>query len=439
MSKRLAVVTLVLGVVMALSIGEAFSAEFSFSGEARLRPEYRDNADFSSTASDTQNYYGQRLRLGVDVKINETLKGFIQIQDTRYWGHEDTAAAPASLYTGDEDEALDLHQAYVEIANVGDMPLTLKVGRQLLTYGEHRLVGDLGWSNNARAFDAIKAIYKTDTYSVDLWTAKVDENSIAAATAPSPSAIGPSDNDIDFYGIYSMIKSVPNVPIDAYLLYRRDGDTGENRYTFGGRAEAKPIEGLDLMGELAYQTGDSTATVDISAYAFALRAGYAIPGAWSPKVSIEYDYATGDSDAADTENETFNQLYPTWHRNLGYGDYVAWQNISAIKLGVTAKPTEKCHASLDYWLFSLAEEKDTFYTAAGTTTGRPSQTDAFVVANTEDSVGNELDIIFRHTFNPNLNVEIGLARFFKGDWIESWRGAAAEDSDWAYLMATVSF
>jgi hypothetical protein len=42
----------------------------------------------------------------------------------------------------------------------------LKIGCQLIVYGEHRLVGDLDWSNNTRAFDAIKINYKGEAINV---------------------------------------------------------------------------------------------------------------------------------------------------------------------------------------------------------------------------------------------------------------------------------
>ncbi|MEK6589120.1 MAG: alginate export family protein [Nitrospinota bacterium] len=416
---------------------DTYGADFTFGGQFRLRPEYRDNADFNKDTADTQKFYGQRIRLNVEAKIDDNIKSFIQIQDTRYWGAEgDTAgtvSSPDTLYTASEKEALDLHQAYVEIGMIGEIPLSIKVGRQLLVYGEHRLIGDLDWSNNARAFDAIKLIYKTETVSVDLWTSKLEENTINSA-APSPTSTG-KDNDVDFYGLYSMIKTIPDVPIDLYLLYRNNEVIKEKRYTIGGRIEGKVINVIDLMGEGAYQFGDASTGVNIEAYALALRGGYTFPFTWDPRVSIEYDYATGDNDGTDKTNKTFDQLYPTWHRHLGYADLVGWQNISAVRLGINAKPTQKLYTYIDYWFFYLAQKKDGFYNAAGKATGFRAAS----AANTQDTVGNELDLLFKYTFNPNLILEGGLSRFFRGDYIKDRVGANSEDSDWGYLMLTLNF
>lgn len=409
----------------------ASAAEFNFGGQLRLRPEFRDNLDFDKTAADTQNYYGQRVRFNIDGKVNDNTKVFIQIQDARYWGAEGGSTAPGSLYTASEKESLDLHQVYAEIG-IPDMPLILKVGRQLLKYGEERLVGDLDWSNNARAFDAIKVNYKGEALNLDIWTSKLTEKSITVA-APSPSSTTTAADDIDFYGIYSTVKAIP---FDLYLLYRKDGAAKENRYNLGARIDKKFMDALGLMGEFNYQFGDASSTKTINAYAFAVRAGYSLPAAWSPVVSVEYDYATGDDGSDAKTSKTFNQLYPTWHKYLGYGDYVGWQNISAIRAGFNAKPTEKCFVSLDYWLFSLADKKDGFYNAAGAATGVRAASSS----NTKDSIGSELDIIFRHTFNPNLNLEAGYARFFAGDYIKDRVTTdKADDSNWAYLMGTVNF
>ena len=49
-----------------------------------------------------------------------------------------------------------LYQGYVTIGNLKEFPLSLKVGRQELAYGEERLVGTADWINNSRVFDGAK-------------------------------------------------------------------------------------------------------------------------------------------------------------------------------------------------------------------------------------------------------------------------------------------
>jgi len=42
------------------------------------------------------------------------------------------------------------------IGNHKEFPVSLKVGRQELSYGEERLVGAFAWNNIGRVFDAVK-------------------------------------------------------------------------------------------------------------------------------------------------------------------------------------------------------------------------------------------------------------------------------------------
>src|SRR5215471_4725295 len=53
----------------------------------------------------------------------------------------------------------DLHQGYVQLGGTKELPLSLKVGRQELIYGDERLVGPYDWDNTGRSFDAAKLRY----------------------------------------------------------------------------------------------------------------------------------------------------------------------------------------------------------------------------------------------------------------------------------------
>jgi hypothetical protein len=66
-----------------------------------------------------------------------------------------------SSTTGDDrnpnlesDGPIDLHQAYITLGNHKEFPLSLKIGRQELIYGDERLIGAFGWNNIGRVFDA---------------------------------------------------------------------------------------------------------------------------------------------------------------------------------------------------------------------------------------------------------------------------------------------
>ena len=65
------------------------------------------------------------------------------------------------------DGPLDLHQGYVRVGGGKDSPLSLKVGRQELSYGDERLIGAFDWDNIGRVFDAAKVRYEQNGFWVD--------------------------------------------------------------------------------------------------------------------------------------------------------------------------------------------------------------------------------------------------------------------------------
>lgn len=400
------------GVFTASLAGAAFAemADVKIGGEIRVRAE---NVKTDGATGDGQ--YLQRTRLNVDAKVNETTKAYIQLQDSRQWGSDGTATG---LGTANENEAVDVSQAYFQLDKLADQPLSLRVGRQALSYGDQRLVGGLEWSNFARRFDALKLIYNTDAFSVDLWTAKVVE------ATPTTSA------DNDFNGIYATVKSIPNNTIDLYLLQDKAGEfaaTNPKRdvLTYGVRVAGKAAD-LDYGVEFALQTGDNSATVDQESSAYAIKAGYTIPAVMGLRIGAEYDFASGNDTGTATKNEAFQNLYPTNHYLYGFNDDTTWSNIKATSLNVNAKPAKDLSVAAEYWMYTLAEKN-----AAG-----------------KDDNGTELNLLAKYALNANVKLEAAYVLRTAGDvaardyFTASTAAAniaADKTSTFTYLQASVTF
>ncbi len=181
--------------------------------------------------------------------------------------------------------------------------------------------------------------------------------------------------------------------------------------------------------------GASSDAVKISAYAAAAKAGYTFSGEKEVRLGLEYDYASGDSNASDKKAETFNNLYPTNHAFYGLMDNQGWRNTESWNLSLSGKPTSSIFSSLSFWNFKLAEEKDGWYNAAGSSSGVLRAASA---SNTNSSIGNEVDLLIRFTQTPTILWEAGYGHFFTGKFIRE-RVQNQSDSDWAYIMSTVKF
>jgi len=444
------------------------TAGVDFGGQYRVRGEQKSNTDFSddksvaSSADDDQlGFYGQRVRLwGVAKPTNDTTIK-ITIQDTRNWGqNEKNSTDGPGLTDAGGANTLDLHESYVLIDEFFGTPVSLKIGRQELVYGDQRLVGAFGWSNNGRSFDAGKVMYRSDKVDVDVVSSKVRDSNVTSAK---------SDNDKDFYIVYGTIKTIPNNSLDLYAMLLRDGssaailanNTGtvtanetQRLYTYGARLKGA-VAGIDYTAEYALQRGEintAATNYDVDADAYALRLGYTIPGGpMGLRLGAEYAYASGDDNSADKKIETFSNLFPTNHGHYGDADQQGWRNMKAWNVNASIKPNAKTSVKLSYWDFKLAEDNDGWYSAGqwnGTTTGIRSGT--CVDANgsqCDDSVGQELDLSVKYKYNSAVTLMAGVSRFFAGDRIEDyWQGtggggasADTEDLDYAWVQLTANF
>ncbi len=436
------------GVFTASLAATAFAemAEVKVGGEIRVRAEQVKSDEYSSEARIIQ-----RTRLNVDAKVNETTKAYLSLQDSRQWGDErlgnqytDSVAANATSDTAAENQAVDISQAYFQLDQLAGQPLSLRIGRQAMAYGEHRLIGSFEWSNHARRFDAIKAMYNIDAFSVDLWTAKVIEGNSSAS-------------DSDFNGIYATLKTIPNNTLDIYLLQDKSDknadhasggdsatasdtpsetaalDDDRDIKTYGARLNGNVV-GLDYTAEIAKQTGDDvdgtdadTSSDDIDTLAYAVRAGYTIPNTPSLRIGAEYAYASGDDTANDGDQEKFQNLYPTNHPLYGFTDDIGWSNIKAWSINASLKPAKGLWIGAEYWNYTAAE-------------------DVTVAGQKEDDLGTEINVMARYALNDAVSLEAAWVRRESGDAYtasKDYAGNAFTDdgdvSDFTYLQANVKF
>jgi len=446
---------------------------FTFDAQERLRWEIRENNyDFNDAvkALTDDNWFLQRFRIGLLIKPTSWLKIYAQGQDSREID-SDRPDFPGVM-GAEGDDAFDLRQGYIEIGNTKEFPLTLKVGRQILSYGDERLIGAFDWNNIGRTFDAAKLRWEDKKWSLDAFAASVvvptrgkyNQSDFANGTETDrgqvlsglyftttalpfqttdlyalhlyenqnpkylPTALG--DTSFATFGL--RVKSTPGYFAAAPAPVPSDGKSAADGKSAPPPAPKKPV-GLDYEGEFAFQTG-KVRGLDLTAWAVHAGTGYTFDCPWLPRFGIAYNYATGDRDPADGNIETFQNLFPTNHKFYGQMDVFAWQNMHDLEVSVKAQPLKSVSLKAEYHAFWLASTDDVWYRANGVTAVRPLTAAA---RNASNYAGSEVDFTAQWNVTKNVSFEAGYSHFFAGSYLKDT--GAHDDADFGYIQTTISF
>jgi len=396
----------------------------------------------------------------------------------------------------DSDGPAELHQANFTIGNHKEFPVSIKVGRQELSYGDERLVGAFAWNNIGRVFDGVKVRWQHEWFTAEAFGTRLvipDDNNFNM----------PSDYET-FSGLHLTTKLVPKNTAELYFFSRNVGRanprqfggavlaggnaldpapfnfSGRDVYTLGTRWKSNPGDfgNWDYTLEYNFQFGNyindrpdagvaqtvgagtqagnpangspTAPRLEHLAMAFTGNIGYTFADVVAtPRLSLEYNYASGDSNPTDGKHGTFDNLYPTNHKFYGYGDYVSWQNMHNLRLSLTAKPTAQWTLALEGHFFWLADTSDVYYNVAGIP--RAGIPGSLVTPNVgagyrgvpgfSSSLGAELNLVSGYALNKFTSIEAGYSHYFVGKYqqqsFQNVGGAA--DADWLYLQMVLNF
>jgi hypothetical protein len=432
------------------------------------------NWDFSQRAIDDNNnqYYLSRLmpRVAYTGKwIAFTVEGrsSYSLHDERF---NPTAAGKALT---ENDPGMDAHQAFVLIGNHKEFPVSLKIGRQELVYGDQRLVGHFRWNNMARTFDAAKLRWQNSIFGVDLFTGGVVYN--------LPNHLNEPNSQDHFSGAYFNFPTLlKNEITEAYLLARnveRGISTdalfwsrvpapfrfpgAQDLYTAGVKIKSKPnaYGPWDYGIETMYQFGNRTAVfpattvaaalaaprLEQRAYAAVLQGGYTwTENTLQPRLALIYSVASGDKDATDGTSNTFQNLFPTNHLFYGYMDLNSLQNIHDIRVAYTLKPSVTSMVAIEGHSHFLNRTTDFWYNVAGAPrnfTGAAVGSGGGYRINPSYSkhIGEELDLVGAWTFIPCAQIEVAACHYFRGSYIkQSLSAVGSKDANYVYVQLTLN-
>lgn len=303
----------------------------SFGADVRERYEGDSAPGFGVGGNHSQNYVISRTELDADLHIGTQWQTFVQLQS-------DFAPWKSQLSPVDQDR-LDLEQAVITLTEpVEEGTLKIRLGRQQFAFDLQRFVSVRDGPNVGQSYDAAWVDYEIGPWRL-----------IGFYSRP----VQVQDNAIfDDYSSHNETFSVMRVErklsatnsLSAYWAHYTKTDAGyltvtgdEQRENFdvhmagaGGRFDWD-VEAMGQFGHIA--------TEDIFAWGMGSLGGYTFKDAfWSPRIGLQIDAASGNSNPNGHTLGTFNPLFPNgaYVTLAGYTGYV---NFVQVKPSVTVHPT----------------------------------------------------------------------------------------------------
>lgn len=402
------------------AIGERTHQRLQLSGEIRQRFEDRTGIAFGRDRDLAADYL--RFRLGATLRPASWIKFSGMMQDTRTSGY----GLPPP---GNVRDTADLQEGYVELFSEKQTGLGFSVGRQMINYGEARIIGSPQWAYTARTWDTARLYHVSKRLKVELMLLSPVQTRGNAFNRP---VLGDR-----LWGAYNTLRDTFGKAVVDFYAIRHDqnrpgGFTGEGRIAinaFGSRWAVPLPRNFRITLEGIAQNGKAGILPHRAAAGVAL-VGYKTTVFGKPlDLANEYKYASG-TDPNSGKNSTFDQFYPAAHDKFGHVDLIGWRNVHNIRSLNTLSLGKRWQCILMYNNTWLADPRDAIYTIQG----RP------IVRSADGSAGRhagqELDLYTNYQV-LGFTVAAGVGRFFPGEFVRKTTPGA--NSALLYLSTSYSF
>jgi len=382
------------------TIKEDTQGKFAFTFEERTRWEEKDGVNFGKSVN--QQDMLSRLRIGAAFTPVPwfTISAMGQDASAPFYG----ANAPNTVR-----DTMDLQEAYVQFFGRTTTGFGGIAGREMLNFGDSRLIGSPQWSNVSRTFDMGRAYYRT---ALTRW-----EILMVSPVKVLPEQFNTPDLGERIWGTYDTFSKVwHGVSVDTYALRHSQNLIGgwTKAGTLGTDSFGSRIYG-PLPGKFAYdiegvgQTGHLGVAAQ-RAYAYFAGASRPTTVFGRPlKFSAEYKVASGTR-RGETDSSTFDQLSPANHDKFGQEDLFGWRNLRTLKSLETFELTKSFAWNAMYTDDRLDSAYDSLYNSAGNAISTSKKGTAGT------SVGQETDTFLTYRYGAHL-FGAGVGYFFKGEFI----------------------
>ncbi|QTE21410.1 alginate export family protein [Polaribacter cellanae] len=386
-------------------------AQFKIDAEIRPRFEYRHGfSDLIPDNADPAAFISQRTRLNTSYLTNN-LNFYISLQDVRVWG--DVPQLNIS-----DDSGLTVHQAFAEFLLNPD--ISVKLGRQEVSYDDQRIFGSVNWAQQARSHDMVLFKYRKNAFKLDVGMAlNQDKEANTGTILTTPKTY----KAMQFAWLH---KDWTN--FSGSLLFLNNGKQFKNQtkysQTIGTHLIYKETK-FAANANLYYQFGKdaSLADNDLNAYLLGLEGSYKVTNNTLLALGIELQSGNENGAPSNGKNKAFSPFYGTNHKFNGFMDYFYVGNHAnnVGLLDIYAKANFKLNAksSLTAFVHQFSAAEDINNTVS-------------------KNLGTELDLVYGYNLSKDIKINAGYSQMFASKGMEVLKGNSdGNTNNWGWLMVTI--
>lgn len=405
-----------------IALGSAVN--ISFGGELREQMQYYRNFNFGDMPSalnhpDTWQLW-HRAMAHANIEVGNKARVFTQLGSTFRFLNPNKATPEI------DENHLSLHQLFGEYFL--NSKWLVRIGRQEMSYGSHRLITFREGPNTRLSFDAAVFKYATDKRKLDF---------IALSPVISRKGVF-DDGTLNDYilGVYATEKIIPQrLNVDYYIL---NFESARRKYNYQQGADSRRVVGVRAFSqnpvvnyevEATYQFG-TFKDMKVNAYAFFGDINIMLFKKSKMLLGIAGNNVSGDRDINDNTLNTYNTLFSK--PQFGLAAPIGASNIITFNPYLRISPVRKISIYAGAYKMWRQSDQDGSYTPDGTQS-RPRPDKVSIATNKR--LGTLASLETNYSVSKHISFAFDASHFFAGKFMtQTGRG-----KDITYLSLKASY
>jgi hypothetical protein len=410
-------------------------AQLKVSAELRNRGEANHGyRDIPIESSQTAYFMSQRTRLNLAFR-KDKFNTYISVQDVRLWGQEDLASKTGVQVSS---MGLDVSQAWLDwnfAQNWG-----LKMGRQIWSYDDGRILATRNWNQTALSWDALLLHLDKDDFHFHFGSSfnntfiLFDPSKFVMEDNPYEDPYQYRIRYFNFIWAKFQASKTFNISFSEYLasyLGKNTTSTFYNLSTTGIHLDFH-AEKLKIIANAYYQYGKKTAGENGNAYMTTISGTYKLH---KFTLGLGYDYLSGykySESSTGNNSRAFDLMYGGRHKFYGWMNYYLLTKDTKegglVDLYPSAKWTinKKHSLYMIYHMHWLAQQVGADYVGGD-------------YSYLNKTLGGELNINYTYKYDKSFNIQMFAGYYFATETAEFVKGISRAQSTspyWVSLMLT---